>query len=144
MITSHLYVVDASVILKWVFPAPQEADWEMALALLHCWVEGNCEFALPSLWLCEVGNIVGRNIPEKAPEIMEMLMEYRIPETPVTAAIAKRTLNLMAECGVTFYDAVYHALALERQGTLVTADEAYMKKAGKRGNAVLLADLEIR
>jgi len=47
----------------------------------------------------------------------------------------------MADCGVTFYDAVYHAIALERKGTLVTADAAYLKKAGKYGHAVLLAEL---
>jgi len=115
----------------------------VALALLNRWVEGECEFVLPSLWIYEAGNIIGRNIPDKAAEFMEMLIEYRIAEVPVTAAIAKRTLGIMADCGVTFYDAVYHAVALERKGTLVTADGAYLKKAGKLGSAVLLADFKI-
>jgi len=80
MITSNLYVPDASVILKWVFDTPDEADRDAALMLLNSWVAGECEFLLPSLWLYEVGNIMGRNIPDKAPEFMEMLIDYRIEE----------------------------------------------------------------
>ncbi|TWJ18975.1 type II toxin-antitoxin system VapC family toxin [Geobacter argillaceus] len=141
MITSKVYVPDASVILKWVFDIPEEAGRDAALMLLDSWVAGECEFVLPSLWLYEVGNIIGRNIPGKAAEVMELLIEYRITEAPVNSAIVSRTLAIMSKCKVTFYDAVYHAIALERRGTLVTADAAYMKKAGKHGNAVLLSDL---
>lgn len=140
MITPKLYVPDASVILKWVFDTPDEADRDAALIFLNRWVAGECELVLPSLWLYEVGNIIGRNIPGKAAEFMEMLIDYRIEEAPVSTPIARRTLAIMADCGVTFYNAVYHAVALERKGTLVTADAAYLKKAGKLGNAVLLAE----
>lgn len=71
-----------------------------------------------------------------------MLIEYRIEESPVTAKIAERTLAIMwTQCGVTFYDAVYHAVALERRGTLLTAGASYLKKAGKLGSVLLLADL---
>ena len=140
MTTTNLYITDASVILKWVFNTPKEADSAAALILLNRWVNGECELVLPSLWLYEVGNIIGRNIPDKAVEFMKMLIEYRIDEAPVTTFIAQRTLSIMTDCRVTFYDAVYHAIALERKGTLVTADAAYLKKAGKLGNAVLLAD----
>lgn len=142
MSTSNLYVPDASVILKWVFDTPDEADREAALVFLNRWVAGECELVLPSLWLYEVGNIIGRNIPDKAAEFMEMLIDYRVEEAPVSISIARSALAIMAECGVTFYDAVYHAVALERKGTLVTADAAYLKKAGKLGNAVLLAEIE--
>ena len=140
MITSNLYIPDASVILKWVFDTPEEADRETSLMLLNSWVAGECEFVLPSLWLYEVGNIIGRNIPDKAPDFLALLIDYRITEAPITSAIANRTLAIMSDCRVTFYDAVYHAIALERRGTLVTADAAYMKRAGKLGHAVLLSD----
>jgi predicted nucleic acid-binding protein len=140
MITSNLYIPDASVILQWVFNTPEEADRDAALMLLNSWVAGECEFILPSLWLYEVGNIIGRNIPDKAADVMALLIDYRITEAPVTPVIANRTLAIMSGSRVTFYDAVYHAMALERRGTLVTADAAYMKKAGKLGGAVLLSD----
>jgi predicted nucleic acid-binding protein len=141
MITSNLYIPDASVILKWVFDTPEEADRDVALMLLNSWTAGDCEFILPSLWLYEVGNTIGRNIPDKATAVMELLLDYRFTEAPVTGMITERTLAIMADCGVTFYDAVYHAIALERKGTLVTADAAYLKKAGKLGHSVLLAEL---
>lgn len=141
MITSNLYVPDASVILKWVFDTSEEPGRDVALMLLNSWTTGECEFVLPSLWVYEVGNIIGRNIPDKACNVMELLIDYRIMEAPVTSVIVNRTLAIMSDVGVTFYDAVYHAIALERRGTLVTADAAYMKKAGKLGNAVLLSDL---
>jgi predicted nucleic acid-binding protein len=142
MAASNLCITDASVILKWVFNTPAEVDSHKALILLNNWVKGKCDLVLPSLWLYEVGNVIGRNIPDKAAEFMKMLIEYRIEEAPVTVSIAKLALSIMTDCGVTFYDAVYHAVALERKGTLVTADAAYLKKAGKLGNAVLLADFE--
>jgi predicted nucleic acid-binding protein len=140
MSTHNLYIPDASVILKWVFNTPQEADADAALLLLNSWTNGECELVLPSLWIYEVGNIIGRNVPDKAAEFMKMLIEYRMEEAPVTVLIAQRALSIMADCSVTFYDAVYHAVALERQGTLVTADKAYLKKAGKLGCAILLAE----
>jgi predicted nucleic acid-binding protein len=143
MFTSNLYIPDASVILKWVFDTPEESDRDIALALLNSWVAGECEFILPSLWLYEVGNIIGRNAPDKAADFMELLIDYRITEAPVTSAIAGHTLAIMSDCRVTFYDAVYHAIALERRGTLVTADAAYLKRAGKLGRAVLLSDFGV-
>jgi predicted nucleic acid-binding protein len=46
----------------------------------------------------------------------------------------------MKDFRVTFYDAVYHAVALLRKGVFVTADEAYFRKAGRRGGVSLLRD----
>jgi predicted nucleic acid-binding protein len=46
----------------------------------------------------------------------------------------------MKTCRVTFYDGVYHAVALLLKGVLVTADEAYFRKAGNKGRVVLLRD----
>jgi predicted nucleic acid-binding protein len=143
MFTSNLYIPDASVILKWVFDTPEEPDRGIALALLTSWVAGECEFVLPALWLYEVGNVIGRNVPDRAADFMALLIDYRIAEAPITPSIAGSTLTIMSDCRVTFYDAVYHAIALERRGTLVTADAAYLKRAGKLGRAVLLADFGV-
>ena len=44
---------------------------------------------------------------------------------------------------MTFYDAVYHAVALLLKGVLVTADEAYFRKARKKGRVVMLRDWRI-
>jgi predicted nucleic acid-binding protein len=46
----------------------------------------------------------------------------------------------MERYGVTFYDAVYHAVAMLKDGILLTADEVYCKKVSGMTNVVGLAD----
>jgi len=57
------FVVDASVILKWVLGDERESDQDKALDLLNAWVEGRAELLAPSLWEYEVGNFLGRQFP---------------------------------------------------------------------------------
>ncbi len=136
------FVPDASVILKWVLKV-DEADTEKALALLSAWVAGEVDLVLPALWVYEVGNIVGRKNPEGAGEIMTLLLEYRFSEAKADPPLVAATLDLMRRHGVTFYDAAYHAGALSAGGTFVTADEAYLRRAGSAGRVVLLRNLEL-
>jgi predicted nucleic acid-binding protein len=44
----------------------------------------------------------------------------------------------MKDCKVTFYDAVYHAVALDKNATLITADVAYYRRASQLGNIIML------
>jgi predicted nucleic acid-binding protein len=44
---------------------------------------------------------------------------------------------------VTFYDAVYHAVAILRKGVLVTADESYFRQAANKGRVVLLRNRDV-
>jgi hypothetical protein len=46
----------------------------------------------------------------------------------------------MHEHGVTFYDAAYHALAIVKDGTMVTADRRYVRKCARAGHVGLIAD----
>ncbi len=39
---------------------------------------------------------------------------------------------------MTFYDAVYHAVALQVNGIMVTADKAYFEKAKGKGKVMLI------
>ncbi len=137
-----ILVPDASVILKWVLKTDEDHT-DKALALLSSWVAGESEILLPSLWVYEVGNIVGRKSVEKSGEIMTLLLEYRFPEAKIDAAHIDACLDLMRRHAVTFYDAAYHAVALKSGGTFVTADEAYVRRTGKSGHVVSLKDLAI-
>ena len=138
----RILIPDASVILKWILKT-NEDHAEKAIALLSSWVSGEIDFLLPSLWVYEVGNIVGRKHPEKGEEIMRLLLEYRFPEAKSDASHVKVALELMRRHGVTFYDASYHAAAIQSGGTFVTADKAYVRRAGEAGCVVALGDLEI-
>jgi predicted nucleic acid-binding protein len=138
----RLLVPDASVILKWVLKT-DEADAEKALSLLSSWVAGEVEILLPSLWVYEVGNIVGRKNPQGSGEIMTLLLGYRFPEAKTDAPLVAATLEIMHTCNVTFYDAAYHAVAMGAGGSLVTADEVYFRKGEGLGHVVLLGDVDI-
>lgn len=137
-----IVVPDASVILKWVLKMDED-HVEKALALLSSWVAGETAIVLPSLWVYEVGNIVGRKNAEKAGEIMALLLDYRFPEARTDAGHLLTSLDLMRRHAVTFYDASYHAVALKAGGTFVTADDAYVRRAGDAGHVVSLKDLAI-
>jgi len=56
-----------------------------------------------------------------------------------TAYVA-RIFALVSDHKVTFYDAAYHALALHEGGLMLTADAAYVRKAGRAGHVRLLRD----
>ncbi len=140
---ARLVVPDASVILKWVDRIPGEKDRERADALLDAWLDGRLEIVVPRLWAFEVANALGREDPSGAGPIMEELLGYRFEEMEPTPELCRTAFRLMKDYRVTFYDAVYHAVALLRKGVFVTADEAYRRKAGTRGGVILLRDFDL-
>ena len=133
-------VPDASVLLKWVFKAPEEKHTEQALVLLDYWVGGRINLVVPALWRFEVGNILGLKSANLAADTMALLLEYRIEEQALTAEICRQTFSIMKACKVTFYDAAYHAVALARSATFLTADEVYVHKTGQIGHVMILKD----
>ena len=126
----HLVVPDASVILKWVLPPENEPGVQEALAILDEFVAGDIALALPSLWYFEVGNTVARLVPQQAGEYLEQLRRLRITEVGIDPSVERLALGYVQRFGVTFYDAVYHAVASELGGILVTADRRYVRRVG--------------
>lgn len=136
----RIVVPDASVILKWVDRLPGEGDRDRADSLLDAWLDGKLEIVLPGLWAYEVGNVLGQNAPSQAGEILQELLAYRFEEEELGREVCRAAFDLMKKYRVTFYDAVYHAVAQFRGGIFITADEAYFRKAGKKGGIVLLRE----
>ena len=132
-----IFVPDASVILKWVLR--DEEDHDYAFALLKGWINQEHEFILPSLWLYEVGNVLGMKRPKDAERILDILLEYEFMEYHITKEITTFAFSLMREFkGVTFYDTIYHVIALRESGVMVTADKAYFDKAKGKGGILLI------
>ena len=136
------YVIDASVILKWVLGDEREADQSSAMKLLNAWGEGRCELAAPSLWIYETGNILGRLLHEDAQERMELLLGLGIPNAECTPAMSKMIFSWMREKKVTFYDAAYLAAAHSLNAVLVTADQSFARKMGNVQGLCLLQNLK--
>ena len=135
------YVVDASVILKWVLGDERESDQDKALNLLKAWVEGRAELLAPSLWEYEAGNLLGRQFPGEAVEKMTLIVNLKFSSIPLTESMHRLCFDWMEQNGVTFYDACYLALAEETKSILVTADAKFAEKMGHPKSLCLLKDL---
>jgi predicted nucleic acid-binding protein len=137
------YVVDASVILKWILGDEREADQDKARELLDAWVEGRLDLTVPKLWQYEVGNFLGREVPEQATEKMKLLLNLGIRSMDLNEEMCFKCFLWMKKNRVTFYDASYLAVAYEVQATLITADQIFIKKMEKIDRVCLLKNLSI-
>lgn len=132
-------VPDASVLLKWILRSEDEPERDRALELKAAWLDDVCELVVPSLWVFEVGNVLGLKHPATAATLLEAMLDLGIREE-APRGYAGAICNLMRKHRVTFYDAAYHALAVRHGGTMITADRAYVKKAARAGHVTLLTD----
>lgn len=137
-----IVVPDASVILKWVLQTDDERDHDNAVTLREAWLDGRCELVVPTLWLYEVGNVLGRKRPGNAAHLLDALVDLGLSEAAPHRYL-KAIVGLMTERAVTFYDAAYHALAIDLGGIMVTADAAYARKTRAAGHVALLADWRV-
>ena len=136
-----IVVPDASVILKWVLRDPDEEARDPALRLRDRWLDGVLDLVVPTLWIFEVGNVLGIRQPHKADALLQAVVDLALPEEPA-AGYTVDILRLMQVHHVTFYDAAYHALAIVRQGTMLTADRRYVSRCRSAGHVGLIADWE--
>lgn len=136
-----LYVPDTSVIIRWAYQTDEPVEQDKALDLLHLWLEGGCEFLLPSLWSHEMANTILKKSPSRAAELMELFIGFRFSEVKSTPELCHEAMSLAERYGVDYYSAVYHAVAQRCGGTLITADTRYFKKARGAGRILLLKDL---
>jgi predicted nucleic acid-binding protein len=132
-------VVDASVVVRWVLPDPErEAMTDEALALLHAIRSGDVEPIQPPHWLAEVAAVLARLRPAIAESTLDLLDAMELP-VAADAAIYRRAIRLAGELGHHLFDTLYHAVALEREALLITADAHYQRKALHLGAVVGLA-----
>lgn len=137
--TVKKYVLDASVGLKWLFK--EENDMKQALDLKSDFIEEKIDLMIPTHFFTEICNSLGRKIPNEASSFYSKIKMYGMTEFYIDFGIAKIAFQLMQQYAkISFYDAVYHALAISEGGTFVTADENYYKTASSTGNIMLLSD----
>jgi predicted nucleic acid-binding protein len=121
------YVLDASVAAKWFLPSGETLTDE-AVALLRRFAAGRLGLLVPDLFWPEVGNIFwkagrsGRMSMASAREAVSALSACGIRTTP-SLPLLGHALEIATEFERTVYDAIYVALAVESNHSLVTADE---------------------
>jgi predicted nucleic acid-binding protein len=121
-------ILDASVAAKWFLPRSGEPLAEEALALLRRYADGDVEFAVPDLFWAEIGNILwkavrkGRWSQKSATDALTNILQYPLP-TVGTRELADHALAIALATDRTVYDAMYVALAVEKNAAFITADE---------------------
>lgn len=136
------YVLDASVIVKWLIPeSPDEPNVAEALAILSALRDGSIYIQQPCHWLAEVAAVGARLKPDTIGDDIMDLMDLGIVSIPETPQLWKLACHLAILLKHHLFDTLYHAAALHTGVTLITADEEYYKKAKNQGGIVLLAGL---
>lgn len=127
-----------------VFPEPEdEADCDLALAILSGIDEDRIHMLQPPHFIAEVTAVLAREKAEEAQDdLFDLLaIESRFAEEPEIYATA---MNLAIRCRHHLFDTLYHAVALNTPGaTLVTADCRYYEKAVGFGRINLLPDFKL-
>ena len=132
-------VVDASVALKWFFKdRDDEPDLAPATEILERFAAGEVRLLAPVHFHPEVCTVLAREAPETMDRRLSRLLGLSIPVHD-DAAVLARAMGLARELEHHLFDTLYHALALEEDATLVTADARYARKAGDHGGIVELS-----
>ncbi|HEY2034686.1 MAG TPA: type II toxin-antitoxin system VapC family toxin [Rhizomicrobium sp.] len=121
-------VVDASVILKWIFP---EQGSQAAAALR------SSDLIAPSIWIAEAGNALWRRAARGEIDLTQarrLLRELRT--APLTVFEMEddldAALSLSVELNHPIYDCLYLALAVRQDTHCITADRRFAALASKR------------
>lgn len=136
------YVIDACVILKWIFNTDDDEEHvDKALNLLKLIELGQCQIQQPIHWLAEVLSVVCRRVdPKKTAAVLTSLLAMKLPineEVEVYASAAR----LSSKYKHHIFDTLYHSVALESVNTVfITSDTKYYKKAKSEGSIMLLSD----
>lgn len=122
-------VIDASVVVKWLFDDPETEDHTaLATELMASIVAGDIQVLQPPHWLIEVGAVLARKTPERAQRDLELLDALCLPVQSGPATLAG-ACALAIDLDHHLFDTLYHATALEYDARLVTADDRYYRKA---------------
>lgn len=135
----QLYIPDASIILD-MFLEDKIRGQKAARFFAESKKE-KYRILFPSMWFYEVANILGRkNIPS-VKRYKKDLCLYRdeiFPTTDLTSSALGMAFSIMEKYPkVSFYDASYHALAIEQKGIFLTGDKKYFNFTKGEGSIEL-------
>jgi predicted nucleic acid-binding protein len=116
-----VYVVDASVVIKWFAPEIHSDAARRLLSAPH-------EYFSPDLLFPEVGNVIWKKVrrgeltAEQGRRLAADISTVAV-ETVPTRGLLVDAYALAVTTGVTVYDAMYLALAVRLETEMITADE---------------------
>jgi predicted nucleic acid-binding protein len=134
-------VLDASVIIKWVFAdRVEESHSFQALQILQLIKASRLGIVQPPHWLAEAAAVIARLDPGRALQAVSLLYALELP-VMTDVEVYQKACDLSASLAQHVFDTLYHAVALHESGAmLVTADERYYRQAHRIGRIVRLKD----
>ena len=142
---NSLLILDTSVVVKW-FLESGEADVARARKLREAFLSGRCTLGAPNLLLIEVANALTaghRASPQEASEAIGTILEIGLRLFELPFPVLAKAIELASTYGVTVYDSCFLAVAIESDGFLVTADEAFLRKVKAHVNITSLRNLRL-
>lgn len=123
-----VFVLDASVAVKWFLSPKAESLAAEALALYEEYLERKINFIVPDIFWAEVGSAfwkacrLGRIQKASAQEAITALVKCELATFSIEALL-ERAFLIATTFDRSVYDALYVALAVQSGAELITADE---------------------
>lgn len=141
---SQVFILDASVAVKWYV---KEEMRDSALRLRDHFVSGLIDLEAPNLILCELGNALRYHPGSRTSDCAEAVRHLRnmgLILHELDDDLIDQTAALAYKENITFYDAVYLALAKIMETKLVTADAGLIDRISddNKPNIMLLTEYD--
>ena len=124
-----VFVVDASLVVKWFVPEVQSEAARRWLGAAH-------DYVAPDLLFSECGNVVWKKVrrqelnPDRGRQLVVDLAQVGV-ETVATRSLLPDALALALATGITVYDAMYLTLAVRLETEVVTADDRFARRVAE-------------
>ena len=125
--------LDASVGIKW-FSGKDESNIDIALNIQQQKLQNKMEIVVPDLFFFEILNVLLKkkyfridDIFRASESLYLMEMEIIYPDKK----IIDKAIDISGGSGLTFYDSLYIAVALNRHTSLITEDHEILRYRSK-------------
>jgi predicted nucleic acid-binding protein len=121
-----VFVVDASLVIKWFVP-------EIHSEAARRWLGASHDYVAPDLLFSETGNAVWKKVRRRELEDTEgrqlvMDLAQVAVETVATRSLLEDALALALTARITVYDAMYLTLAVRLETEVITGDDRFADK----------------
>lgn len=133
-------VIDASVAIKWFVPdSRSEENSDDAIFLFQKIASGDVQAIQPLHWQAEVISVLARirsDMVQKSILLLDALGLEIADSLEIYQSAAQQSVRFNHH----LFDTLYHAVAIDQEATLITADQKYFNKAIVMGNILLLGN----
>jgi len=139
-----MFVIDASIFIK-LFKA--EDDSHLARSFFDSLIRSREQFLAPSIAVYEA-LAHAMHVRRPFSDVLDIFDELQplglLLQEPGKAELTRAETIATTRSPIggypTLFDSIYHAMAIERNGTFITADRRHAEKTRNFGSVLLLAD----